>query len=102
MDIRDVGAPLDGASRSDRTQPSRSGSPASRKAASAQTEDFFENSGRLGQVRALIDALVQVPEIRTDAVERAKSLLASGGLDTPEAAAQAADSFVEQTEGFAG
>jgi len=101
MDIKDVGASLDSASRSDRTQPSRSGSPASSKAEKAHSEVFFENSGRLGQVRALIDALVQVPEVRNDAVESAKSLLAQGALDTPEAAAKAAEGYVEQSEGLA-
>ena len=58
-------------------------------------EDFFEKSGKLGAARALIDTLVQVPEIRTDAVEQARAKLESGELDSPESAEKAARAFLE-------
>ncbi len=95
MEIRQVGSHLEGLPSSTRSTSLRSGSPASSKADGASAQDFFENSGRLGEVRALIDALIQVPEIRTDQVEKARELLAQGQLDTPEAATQAAHGFVE-------
>lgn len=96
MGIKDVGAnekssaPL----RSNLPLRSRKGSAPQEGKVSSQ-EDFFEKSGRLGAVRALIDSLVQVPEIRTDVVDSARERLASGELDSPESAAKAARAFLE-------
>ena len=56
--------------------------------------DFFENSGRLGEVRALIDKLFQVPDRREDTVEQAKELLAQGAFDDRAAAAKAAEAIL--------
>lgn len=96
MGIKDVGAdsktsaPL----RSSVSTRSRKGS-APQEARVEGPEDFFEKSGRLGAVRALIDTLVQVPEVRADAVDQARERLASGELDSPESAAKAARAFLE-------
>ncbi|MCB9833548.1 MAG: hypothetical protein H6807_13850 [Planctomycetes bacterium] len=102
MDIRDVGVDLNRTSRGERKAETRAGSATNKTAQAVSKHDFFENSGRLGEVRALIDALVQVPEFRADAVENAKALLASGELDSPERAAQAAEGLLGLTEGFEG
>ncbi len=96
MDIKDVSAEISRTSQQERPDPSRRGS-ASAKAKDVPGErDFFENSGRLGQVRSLIDTIVQGPEVRSDAVERAKQLLASGELDSHDSAARAADGFLAE------
>ena len=95
MDIRDVSTPVNDASRREKLVRVRSGSPDSGKVEGTPKEDFFEKSGKLGAVRALIDGLVQVPEIRTDVVERARSLLESGALDSRESAERAAEAFLE-------
>ncbi len=102
MEIRNIGSRLEGLSSPSRSPSPHSGSPASSKAHGAAAQDSFENSGRLGEVRTLIDALIQVPEIRTDQVQKARELLAQGQLDTPEAATQAAHGFVESAVGQEG
>ena len=62
-------------------------------------EDYFENSGRLGQVRALIDKLVQAPDMDENRVQRAKALLESGALDSREAADRAALGMFDEAAG---
>ena len=57
-------------------------------------QDFFENSGQLGRVRALIDQLVQLADVRPDAVARGRSLLESGALDDPASVSAAADAIL--------
>ena len=99
MDIKDVGANLDRTSRVERSPGSRAR--ARTDAPPQPASDFFENSGRIGEVRALIEKLVQVPEIRTDVVDRARGLLESGAIDDPRHAEQAAAAFLEGAEGGA-
>ena len=96
MGIKDVGADTKGGSpiRNDLRLRTRK-EDSSKEGTIGATEDFFEKSGRLGIVRALIDNLGQVPEVRSDVVEQARAKLASGELDTPESAASAARAFLE-------
>ena len=58
-------------------------------------QDFFENSGQLSRVRALIDQLVQVEDVRSEEVARGRALLDSGALDTPSSFARAAEAMLE-------
>ena len=102
MDIKDVSAEISRASQNERSDSSRRGSDAAKSQKVTDERDFFENSGRLGQVRALIDSLVQAPEIRDDAVARARELLASGELDSRESADRAARGFLAEGAGFFG
>ena len=102
MDIRNVGVRLDGTPKAGRSSVTRSGSPATSKSEKTAEHDFFEDSGQLGQVRALIDALVQTPDYRPEVVERARALLSQGQLDSPEAAARAAAGLTEEQGGLAG
>jgi hypothetical protein len=46
------------------------------------------------ELAALLSAVRQAPDVRTDAVESATAKLASGELDTPEAAADTAKAFL--------
>ncbi len=101
MDIRDVSADLNRASRNERKTEAHSGTAAGKKGEILSEQDYFENSGRLGEVLALIDSLVRVPEVRPESVERAKALLASGELDGPELAAKAAQGIIDEAEGLA-
>ncbi|MFT7616417.1 MAG: hypothetical protein ACI97A_000038 [Planctomycetota bacterium] len=102
MDIRDVSAEISRASQKDRPDPSRRGSASAKAHKTTGDRDHFENSGQLGQVRALIDLLAQTPEISQEAVERGKQLLASGELDSPAGAAKAAEGFLAEGGGFFG
>ena len=102
MDIRDVSAIVGRSDQSGRSASARSGSSSAKSTEELAAQDIFENSGRLGQVRALIDSLIQVPSVRETAVSRGKQLLASGELDSPEAAQKAAEGFLEASEGLVG
>ena len=97
MDINDVSSEINRASQNRRSDDSRSGRASATSEASGATQDSFESSGRLGEVKAFIDSLLQIPEIRSDVVEEARAKLLSGAFDTPEAAAEAAEGFL--TEG---
>lgn len=96
MDIRDVSAgKVNASSRAVTTSTARGQAPTG-KAGAANPEDGFENSGKLGQIRALIDRLVQAPEVDSDRIARAKALIASGYVDSREAAQRAAGGLVEE------
>ncbi len=102
MDIKDVSAEISRAAHRERSEPSRRGSASAKASKSVDERDFFENSGRLGKVRSLIDRLVQEPDTSTIAVKRAKELLANGQLDNHEAAAKAADGLLTEGGGLLG
>ena len=90
MDIRDVSAEISRASQNEKSGPSRRGSASAEAQKATEDRDFFENSGRLGKVRSLIDSLVQAPETSNEAITRAKELLASGELDSAHPACSCA------------
>lgn len=102
MDIKDVSAEINRASQKDRSDPSRRGSASVKAQKSSGDRDHFENSEQLGQVRSLIDTLIQTPGIDQEAVQRGKALLESGELDNKESAAKAAEGFLAEGGGFFG
>ena len=61
--------------------------------ASPETGDW-PGSTALSALRPYIQRAAQVDEIRNEAIEDAKRLLAAGELDTPEAAAGAAENIL--------
>ena len=91
MEIKRVGR---GVEQTQNVSKTRKAESAPSQSEALTSPDFFENSGRLGEVRALIDKLVQVPDQRTDVVDQAKALLEQGAIDGRAAAAKAAEALL--------
>ncbi|MEE9394236.1 MAG: hypothetical protein V3W41_17190 [Planctomycetota bacterium] len=95
MDIHGIGPKAgSSAANSHKTTKTQGGTKGEAHAELSSATDFFENSGKLGRVRALINDLVQVPDFDLEAVARGKELLESGALDSAEAFEGAAEGFL--------
>jgi hypothetical protein len=96
MDIRDVKASsVSQKAQTAATSAARADASSSKREAGGP-EVFFENSGRIGEVRALIDQLVQAPQVDVERIQRARELIASRAIDSREAASRAAGAMLEE------
>ena len=84
-----------GAGGPQRIYPRATGEGAAKPAASSPDGDRVE----LSDTARLSAAIAQIPDIRADKVARAKELIASGQLDTPESMNVAVDRLIEDFMG---
>jgi hypothetical protein len=93
MQVNPLGTPLPPSKPAGNSaaKPAPSSTDSSASGAVSESNSFTPT----GELAALLSAVRQAPEVRTDAIESVASRLASGELETPEAAADTARTLIQ-------